>query len=321
MRILIVTPQIGRIATGNRCSAEQWVRVFRELDHEVELKAVEEDFGERGFDVLVALNAKRIPGVIERFKEACPRGRVVVVLTGTDIYPEVEECAVTAMSRADRLVALQVKAVKQVPLQLREKVGVIVQSASAVGSGCPREDGFFNLAVVGHFRAVKDPMRTAAAVRLLPDESQVRVRQVGAVLEECYDELIQQEVKENPRYQWLGELSQETTGELIAGSDLLVLTSLSEGAGRVVGEAVVNGTPVLSSRIDGVVGLLGEDYPGCFPVGDTEALSEMIWKAESDEAFYLALDESCRKLAKQFAPETEREAWRELLDELEKKRD
>jgi len=316
VRILVVTPQVGQVATGNRCSAEQWVRVFRELGHEVETRGVGEDIGEGPFEVLVALNAKKIPGVIESFKKANPTGRVVVVLTGTDIYPLAGEEALSSMRRADRLVALQARAVEKVPPEFRGNVRVIVQSASEAGPGRPGEDEYFNLAVVGHLRAVKDPMRTAMAARTLPMESKVRVRHAGAILEERYEKLVKEEAKRNVRYHWAGALSPLHTRVLIAWSDLLVLSSLAEGAGRVVGEAVVNGTPVLSSRIDGVMGLLGDDYPGYFPAGDTEELSRLIWKAESDEEFNRELTESCRKVAMQFSPEVEKEAWRELLEEM-----
>ena len=126
VRILIVTPKAGQIATGNRCSAEQWCKVFRDLGHEVEVKGVGDRMTE-GCDVLVALNARRIPGVIEEFKDENPDGRVVVVLTGTDIYPEVRDQALVTMRSADRLVALQSKALEQVPDEMREKTRVIVQ--------------------------------------------------------------------------------------------------------------------------------------------------------------------------------------------------
>ena len=314
VRIVIVTPQVGQVATGNRCSADQWEKVFLALGHEVVVTGVGDDVGS-GFDVLVALNAKRIHGVIEEFKAKNPIGRVIVVLTGTDIYPEPGKVALESMEKADWLVALQGKAVAQVPVEWRGKITVILQAAVA-GESREKSSEFFDVAVVGHLRKVKDPMQTAAASRLLPDDSRVRVRQVGAILEDDYGDLIQKEMADNPRYECLGELNPTDAALLTAGSHLLVVSSLSEGAPRVVGEAVVNGTPVVSSRIDGVVGLLGEDYPGYFSVGDTEELSKLIWKAESDEIFYQELIDACRKVAGQFSPEAEIEAWRSLLEEL-----
>jgi len=309
MRILIVTPQSGGLATGNYCSAEQWRSVLLGLGHDVEVAAA---FEGHDAEVLVALHGRRSGDSIREFP-----GKVVVVLTGTDIYPEPDELTLASMRRADRLVALQSKAVEQVLADLRDKVRVIVQAApdSADGVG-QRDPDWFDVAVVGHLRAVKDPMRTAAAARLLPENSRVRVRHVGGVLDPEFEVLARAEMAENARYEWLGEMSPGETAAVIAGADLLVVTSLSEGAGRVVGEAIVAGTPVISTRIDGVVGLLGEDYPGYFPVGHTAALAELLGRAESDAEFSDSLQTRCRALVSKFSPAAESAGWEELMREL-----
>ena len=74
--------------------------------------------------------------------------------------------------------------------------------------------------------------------------------------------------------------------------------------------------PVISSRIPGSVGLLGESYPGFFPVGDTKALARMLHRAETDPAFYRSLASRCRRLARLVDPANERRAWARLLREL-----
>jgi hypothetical protein len=38
---------------------------------------------------------------------------------------------------------------------------------------------------------------------------------------------------------------------------------------------------ILASRIDGNVGILGEDYPGYFDVGDTKQLAQLLTRAET----------------------------------------
>ena len=314
VRILIVTPQVGHVATGNRCSADQLLALLGGLGHDVESCGAEEKFQGGEFDLLVTLNAKKTIGAQEAFRKVNPEGQIIVVLTGTDIYPKAGEMALSSMRQADRLVALQSKALEQVPDEMRGKTKVIVQASVSVESN--KETEFFDVAVVGHFRAVKDPLRTAEAVSSLPSESKVRVRQAGAILEDRYEELVRQEVAGNSRYEYLGEVTPGEALELIASSDLLVLTSVSEGAGRVIGEAVVCGTPVLSTRIDGVVGLLGDEYPGYFPVGDTVALAGLIAQAEGNEVFYRELKEWCVRVAPMFSPESERRAWGEMLDEL-----
>ena len=62
----------------------------------------------------------------------------------------------------------------------------------------------------------------------------------------------------------------------IARAHALVHMSRMEGGANVVIEAVRSQVPVLASRIDGNVGLLGRDYDGYFPLGDAAALAALM---------------------------------------------
>lgn len=126
----------------------------------------------------------------------------------------------------------------------------------------------------------------------------------------------QLEEQRNPRYRWLGEIPRARARRLIAASHLLVLSSQMEGGANVISEAIVDRTPVLASRIPGSIGLLGADYPGFYPFGDTAALRDLLLRAETDRAFYNDLDARCAKLAPLFRPSRERSAWKRLLSEL-----
>ena len=126
----------------------------------------------------------------------------------------------------------------------------------------------------------------------------------------------QYETQSNPRYRWLGEVPRAKVRRLIAASHLLVLSSRAEGGANVISEAVVDGTPILASHIPGSIGLLGADYPGFYPVGDTAALRSLLLRAERDSVFYNDLAARCVKLAPLFRPERERAAWLQLLSEL-----
>src|SRR6185295_6357206 len=170
--------------------------------------------------------------------------------------------------------------------------------------------------VVGHLRAVKDPLRAAYAARRLPRDSRIRVLHAGGARDAAMEARARVEEASNPRYQWLGALSRVKTRRLIAQSKLLVLSSRMEGGANVISEAVLDGTPVLASRIPGSIGLLGADYPGYFPVGSTRKLAELLERAESDAPFYRRLAMHCRKLAPLFRPAREREQWRKLLAEI-----
>jgi glycosyltransferase involved in cell wall biosynthesis len=103
---------------------------------------------------------------------------------------------------------------------------------------------------------------------------------------------------------------------VLAGCRLLSLTSELEGGANVISEAVAAAVPVVSSRIAGSIGLLGEDYPGYFPVGDTEALAHLLQRAETDAEFYRSLQAACSRARTLIDPARERRSWRELLAEL-----
>lgn len=285
--------------------------VFDAMGHEV---AVSE--GGDGFegDLLVVLHGVKCRPALVAYREAKPNGKVVLCLTGTDLYGEHGADLLASMADADRLVVLQKLALERVPEEFREKTRVIVQGARRMfswsgGKRC-------QVCVVGHLREVKDPLRAAKAARLLPADSKIEVVQVGAILDWEFGELVEREMKDNPRYRWVGELSGEESRKVIAQSRVLVISSVMEGGARVVGEAVVEGTPVLSSRIDGVVGLLGEGYPGYFDVGDTEGLAKLLERVEKDEGFVEELRAGALAAAGQFEMAREREAWKELLEEL-----
>jgi glycosyltransferase involved in cell wall biosynthesis len=93
------------------------------------------------------------------------------------------------------------------------------------------------------------------------------------------------EMKANPRYLWRGDRPRADVRRLLGRARAMVLSSLSEGGANVISEAVAAGVPVLASRIDGSVGLLGRDYPGYFPVGDTGALARLLHRIETDPDF------------------------------------
>ena len=75
----------------------------------------------------------------------------------------------------------------------------------------------------------------------------------------------------------------ETTRRRIQRAHVLVHTSRMEGGAHAILEAVCSGTPVLASRIDGNVGMLGADYAGYFPWGDAAALAGLLQRCR-DEA-------------------------------------
>lgn len=305
MKILLHSPTSTVRRNGNRQTSAEWATMLHEAGHEVRVVSSYE--GEAA-DLLLALHAVKSREAVLQFREAIPEGKVIVALTGTDIYPEPGADALDTMRKADAIITLQRRAIRQVPGDCRKKVVTVIQSAARLLDRPEADTSSFGICVVGHLRDVKDPLLASSALRELPASSRIHLRHAGGILDDKYAPLVAREEKQNPRYEWVGELSEPETAKLLASSMLMVLTSLSEGGARVVGEAVVHGTPVLSTRIDGVVGLLGEDYDGFFPVGDSKALTALLERCEAEPDFYTRLSSQALARADQFRPEKEREA-------------
>jgi glycosyltransferase involved in cell wall biosynthesis len=84
----------------------------------------------------------------------------------------------------------------------------------------------------------------------------------------------------------------------------------------VVIEAVRSMVPVLASRIDGNVGLLGRDYAGYFALGDDAALASLMLRFAADAPFAQGLAAQCAALEPRFAPSAEAAAVRRLLTQM-----
>ena len=173
-----------------------------------------------------------------------------------------------------------------------------------------------NVALVANLRAVKDPFLATRAVGYLPDKSMVCIRHAGFALDCGSDVRAKKESALNPSYEWLGGLTASQSRKLISSSDVLLVTSKNEGAGRVIGEAIADGIPIIATRVDGITGLVGNDYKGLFPTGDAEGLAALLNRAENDSLFLDELTQSCRELSPIFDPKTELKAWEDLIATL-----
>lgn len=316
MDVRIATPAPPGSLKGNRITAERWARLLAELGHRVEI--VERWQGEPA-DVLVALHARRSFDSIEAFSRKHSDRPLVLALTGTDVYQDIEHDsrARQALGLAWRLVVLQPEAVRRLPEPLQAKARVIRQSArlpEGVAVQEPSEDTF-DVAVLAHLRPVKDPLRAAEAARLLPETSRIRILHAGEALSPDMAREARAAEARSPRYRWLGPLPRPEALALLLRCRLLVLSSKLEGGANVVSEALALGVPVLSSRIEGSEGMLGKDHPGFFPVGNARALADLLHRAETDADFYGELQRRCRELQPLADPAQERDSWRRLLEE------
>ncbi len=146
--------------------------------------------------------------------------------------------------------------------------------------------------------------------------SRLRVEHIGDSLDETLSRAAREEERSNARWRWLGARTRLETLRAIASAHLLVLPSRSEGGPGVVAEAVMASTPVLATRIDGVLGMLGPEHPGLFEVGDVTGLARLLERCETDESFLRELVRSGNACRPRFERVRELEAWRKLLAEI-----
>ena len=311
----IVRPASG-VEGGNHVTAERWEKRFRELELDV---FVEERWSGRDADVLVALHAEKSRESVERFRKARKKAPLVVAIAGTDLYGEgaPSESVQRSLLLASRIVVLQPRAIHDLPAKVRERVRVVHQSVALPESRPAKVTDAFQVAAVAHLRAVKDPMLPAEAARELPAASRARIVLAGDVLDAPMRGALEREVATNPRFRWLGPRPHAETLDLLASSHVFVTSSRHEGGSNVVSEALALGLPVLATRIPGNVGMLGEDHPGFFPVGDARALAHLMERAERTKEFLAELEGCSRERAWTTDPELERESWRALLAELQ----
>lgn len=314
MNIEVITPAPRHSRLGNRVTAERYAGLLRELKHDV---TVTTEYSGASRDVIFALHARR---VAESIQAAKGQASLVLVLTGTDVYRDIHEfvSAQESLEAADAIVTLQELAINQLPARHRPKARAILQSTTAPNPLPAKSKRALDFCVVGHIRDEKDPLRAAAAARLLPAHSRIRITQAGGILDNRYLGELGKEEGGNPRYRYIGELPHAKVMRLLARSHALILTSRMEGGANVIGEACVCNTPVISSDIDGSRGLLGDDYPAYFQVGDTSALAKLMLRFERDAEFRRDLQRRCKALKPGFKPHAEKAALAQLIQDLTK---
>ena len=255
---------------------------------------------------MVALHARRSAPSIHAWAAACPDKPLIVVLTGTDLYRDIQTDtdAQQSLALATHLVVLQDAGLAALPAPWRSKAQVIYQSARQLVPAV-KSTRIFHAVMVGHLRREKDPltfMRAAGQV-LAPN---IRFDQIGQALAPFFEAAAQARAAQTPAYRWLGGLPRAATRQRIKSAQVLVNCSLMEGGAHVILEAVQSGTPVLASRIDGNVGMLGADYAGYFEVGDDVQLAALVLRCAAEPAFLARLQSQCEQRAALFNPQREK---------------
>ena len=313
MKVCVASPYPLSDLKGNSVTTARIVTVLNEAGIEAR--------GSHGYDgeptdILITLHAIKGAPALFDFKKRKPKGKVVILLTGTDIYqglPKGSKMGEDALREADRIVVRQEAAILRLPEQVRAKTVVIRSSLDPIAVKPSPSQSRFIISVVGHLRPVKRPFLTIETLAQHPEWSDVEVWQIGQALDEEMRKTAEFWAEEDGRYRWFGGVPRMESLALCCKSSLTINSSILEGGANAVLEAMTMGVPVLASRIEGNVGLLGNDYPGYFEEGRMAKALQAIMDQRVD------LDEWNRLLADRlrlFSRERESKSWLELLIEL-----
>jgi len=319
-QVVIVSPALRAANNGNWQTARRWLQ---HLAGTVSARIVMEwpDARADRDAVMIALHARRSAGAIAAWSAAHPGRGLGLVLTGTDLYRDIQtdSAAQRSLALAQALVVLQERAPRALPVGVRSKAHVIFQS-TPTRRALPKSTRRLRAVMVGHLREEKSPETLFAAARLLATQDDIYLDHIGEPLDPALGAAARATMAAVPNYRWLGGLPHEAVRRRIQRAHVLIHTSRMEGGAHVVMEAVASGTPVIASRIDGNIGMLGTGYAGYFRWGDAEALAALILRCHESRAdgddLLQTLAAQCRARAPLFEPQTERSAVRGLVDAL-----
>ena len=315
-QVVIVSPALRDANNGNWQTARRWRQHLAPLFPTRIVKRWPD--AEAGRDcVMIALHARRSADAIAAWSAAHPGRCLAVVLTGTDLYRDIQTDAAArrSLALAQRLVVLQECAPDALPVEVRGKSRVIFQS-TATRQTLTKSPARLRVVMVGHLREEKSPETLFAAARLLAQQPDIHIDHIGEALDPALGEAARATMVAAPNYRWLGGLPHEAVRRRIQRAHLLIHASRLEGGAHVIMEAVASGTPVLASHIPGNIGMLGADYAGYFPWGDAAALAALILRCQNDGHLLETLAAQCRARAPLFEPAAERIALRRLVAEL-----
>jgi putative glycosyltransferase (TIGR04348 family) len=315
-RILIVSPAAARDNNGNWQTASRWARFLRGR-HGVEISNGW-TVADPAPDLLIALHARRSASALAAFRAAHPDRPTMLVLTGTDLYRDIETSpeARAALEAASALVVLQEAAPARLAPHLHEKTHVIYQSSPSLRAAALAPAArHIDICMIGHLRPEKDPLTFMRAAALVFDP-RLRLLHIGGALDPALLEAAQATQAATPRYRWLGPMPHARTRQRLKRCRAMVIASSMEGGANVIIEAVTSGVPVLASHIEGNVGMLGADYAGYFAPGDAAALARLVERCAQDAAFDALLRRQCAARAPRFVPAAEQAALADLVDNL-----
>ncbi len=317
--LCLVTPALADANNGNWQTAQRWARLLSG-HYRVRLARTwtgdsPEDRADQG---LLALHARRSADAVAAWAQQRPGQPLALALTGTDLYRDIQTDASAQRSvrLAASLIVLQDQGPLALPADLRARCHVVLQSSTRRKT-LTKTTVHLRALMVGHLREEKSPQTYFDAARLLRPDEGIWLDHIGRALDPVLAGAAEATMADCHHYRWLGGLPHATTRQRIQRAHLLVHASRMEGGAHVIMEAALSGTPVLASRIDGNVGMLGADYAGYFEPGDAEGLARLLRVCRRGIAepggLMARLHSQCEQRARLFEPAAEQAALVQAL--------
>ncbi len=313
MRVLLMEPASPHAGRGNASTVARYAQRGRAAGHEVRCVTTASTCAE-SFELVHAHHAVRCGP--EATALAAQHGvPLVISLGGTDLHG-VEGEGFDARA----LPALQAARLVLVPFAkdadllaaagvLRKKVRVVPRSVVLPPcSERPAPRSPFRILFLGGVRPVKGTLAAIELAKALRARgTAVRLQIIGAALDPLHADAVRGML--TPPDDWQAAVSASALPDLLAANDLLLNTSVAEGASNAILEALAHGLPVAARACHGNTEMLRSAPPAAvllFDAGDVEALSRFVrqlhdgrhvQRGESARNFVAAWHDPCREAA------------------------
>ena len=207
--VVIVSPALASANNGNWQTAKRYAKLLSAV---CQVRIVQDWDGGQADDVLIALHARRSYASIAAWYAARGAKGLIVVLTGTDLYRDIQQDAQAQQSLvwAGKLIVLQSAGLDALPPRLRAKAQVLFQSTTTRVT-LPKTTRCLRAVMVGHLRTEKSPETFFRAAALLASHRDIELRHIGGE----HDLALAQQAHETaalfPQYQFLGARSHAQT--------------------------------------------------------------------------------------------------------------
>ncbi len=304
--IVIVSPALSDANNGNWQTANRWRQMLSKKFHCRIVQSWPDKFANQD-EIMLALHARKSASSIAAWHEKHGGSKLVLALTGTDLYRDIQTDAASqaSLAMASRIIVLQELAPLGLPERYRAKAEVVFQSTVSQPT-IQKPTAHLRAVMVGHLRTEKSPETLFAAARILDVDEHIFIDHIGAGLDLVLAKEALATAKACAHYRWLDAVPHEATRRAIQRAHVLVHASQIEGGAHVLMEAVCSGTPVLASRIDGNIGMLGADYEGYFDWNDAAGLAALLRECRKGQSaangLLARLSKQCAVRAPLFTP-------------------